>query len=653
MDLEKSKKINAKKLVLSFEHNPYDTHIFFPKKFNGKTIVFPIFNFQGYKQFVHLINPLVENGFKVVSIKLLNSGDRVLFFNYYQTVFIALLEDLFAKKLIGGKKGEEEIILMGFGISANLVSRLDSYKNSEITISKIFLLSPVNHYKSEYRISRVIDKFQTPTYVFFGQFDHVNDVNSKYQIFQNGRNNPNVQFYSYPATGYYLYYSPAISMDLDKIYKNSDYDLLIGESRKSKTPFLPSDEELNQSFFKHIFNCLNDVENPKKVGLLIDVYPLFVNGVLVVVDQLKEELDKLGYETYIISLWKKGVDFAHLPSDHHIPVIASFAKMIKGHKDLWMLKTFNVKGNAKALSLFGFDYLHLHTEYTMSAIALELSKITGIKMPYSYHTLWRMYYQNKFGSLVGDISFEMGKSMFFNRIYKECPVITVPSMKSYEYIKNDSSAKDVRIIPTPVNFEKFTTNREDREIINKLKVQYQLKGKKVLGYVGRISTEKNITETIYNISRIAEEIPNLVFMIVGVGDAMAVLQKYAKKLGIDDKIIYVGQVSNDELKYYYSLFDVFVTASNFETQGLTYFEAAASGTLILAKKDKALEGFLTDGVNAYIYSDFYQWVEKLEKALFKDNKKIVESARTTVKKYTLPRWAKQIEKIYIEINSEK
>ena len=42
----------------------------------------------------------------------------------------------------------------------------------------------------------------------------------------------------------------------------------------------------------------------------------------------------------------------------------------------------------------------------------------------------------------------------------------------------------------------------------------------------------------------------------------------------------------------------------------------------LSEKDKALEGFLTDGVNAYIYSDFYQWVEKHEKALFKDNNKI-------------------------------
>ena len=102
-----------------------------------------------------------------------------------------------------------------------------------------------------------------------------------------------------------------------------------------------------------------------------------------------------------------------------------------------------------------------------------------------------------------------------------------------------------------------------------------------------------------------------------------------------------------------SLFDVFVTASNFETQGLTYFEAACSGALILAKKDKAIEGVFEDGVNAYIYEDFYQWAERLEKALFKNNKKIVDKAKETMKQFTPDKWAKKIANIYIELNPKK
>ena len=141
-------------------------------------------------------------------------------------------------------------------------------------------------------------------------------------------------------------------------------------------------------------------------------------------------------------------------------------------------------------------------------------------------------------------------------------------------------------------------------------------------------------------------------MIGGVGDAVRALQKYAKKLKVEDHIIYVGQVLNNELKHYYPLFDVFVTASNFETQGLTYFEAATMGTLIVAKKDKAIEGVFEDGINAYIYEDLYQWVERIEKALFSDNKNVIEAAKQTMKKYSQDKWAKQIEKIYIELNEK-
>ena len=648
MEKTRGYKLNSKKITLEFEHNPYETEIFSPKKVSSKTIVFPIFNYQTNKQYIDLIYALVDRGIKVITINLLNRGDRVLFFNYYYTAFDALLEDLHSRKIIGKEK--EELIILGIGIGANLASYCNFNKSQTVKISKIILISPVNRYKGEYRISKEVFRFKIPTYIYYGQFDKVTDVNTRYSIFQSGKDNPNVHFTCYPATGHYLYYSGPLSMELEKLYRNSEFDLLIGETKKNKNPFLPSEVQLNESFFNHLMNVINDIPNRKRIALLSDVCPQFINGVDIVVGLLKKELEKLGYETYVVALWKKYVDFNLLPDDHYIPVIASYAKMVKGHKELFMLKTFNYQGNAKMLSMFGFDYLHLHTEYSMSQVAIELSKMTGIKMPYTYHTIWKMYYEHKFGALLGDITYQTAKALLFNKVYKECPTIIVPSKKSYDILKQESSAKDVRIFPSPVNNERFVLSKEDREKVAKLKVKYNLKGKKVLGYVGRISAEKNITEIIYNISQIVGEIPNLIFMIVGAGDAIPALQKYARKLKVEDHIIYVGQISNEEMKYYYSMFDVFVTASNFETQGLTFFEAATMGTLIVAKKDKALDGIFEDEYNAYIYENLPQWIERIEKALFGDSRRVIENAKSTVKKYSPDKWAKQMEKIYLELN---
>ena len=651
MEKIRGTKVNTNKLTLLFEHNPYETEIYLPKRHNNKTIIFPIFNYQASKQYIDLIYPLVERGYRLITINLLNKGDRVLFFSYYYTVFDALLEDLHIRKIIGSAR--DEIIVMGFGIGANLASYCNFNKNESIKISKIILLSPVNKYKGEYKISKEISNFKTPTYIFYGQFDKVTDENTRYQIFQNGKDNPNVHFSCYPATGHYLYYRGPLSMELEKLYRNSDFDLLVGETKKNKIPFLPSEVEYNEPFFKHLFNILEDRPNPKRIALLTDVCPLFINGVEIVVQLLKKELDKLGYETYVVALWKKYVDFNLLPDDHYIPVIANYAKLLKHHKDLYLLKTNSPQNHAKMLTMFGFDYLHLHTEYSMSAVAIELSKMTGIKMPYTYHTLWKMYYEQRFGALIGDLTYKTAKASMFNRVYRECPTIIVPSLKSYDILKEDSDKKDIRILPSPIDIDRFKLTKEDRDIIAKLKVKYKLKGKKVIGYVGRVSMEKNITETINYMSRVITDIPNLMFMIVGSGDATKTIQKYAKKLGVEEHIIYVGQVPNNELKHYYPLFDVFVTASNFETQGLTYFEAATMGTLIVAKKDKAIEGVFEDKYNAYIYENFNEWVERIERSLFTDNREIIENAKQTMKRYSQDKWAKQIEKIYIELNEGK
>ena len=73
----------------------------------------------------------------------------------------------------------------------------------------------------------------------------------------------------------------------------------------------------------------------------------------------------------------------------------------------------------------------------------------------------------------------------------------------------------------------------------------------------------------------------------------------------------------------------------------------------LEKKDKAIENIFVDGENAFIYNDFYQWTERLEKALFADNRDIISNARKTVNKYSSDKWATKLVSMYKELNPEK
>ena len=645
MNIRKIKKA-PKEFTLDVDHNPYVIRSYNNTSGYGKVIIFPIFHYEGDSRYIDLLNPILEKGYHVVTISLLNYGDRVLFLNYYSKVLNKLITECITRKVIKN----ESIILMGFGVGAYLVSHMQSSKLKGIT--KMLLISPINKYKDEYTISKEIEHFKIPTFIFFGQNDSIVNIDSRFAMFEKGKNNNKVTFSTYGINGHYLYYKKTLSLEVDKEVRKSGADPLLGSNNKSFVSYTPDEVEYNSLFYSHLFTILEDKPLPKRVALLTDVFPLFTNGVSTVVNLLKNELNKLGFETYIVALWDKKEDINKLPNDY-IPVIGTPFRFVKVNKDLHILKSFAYQKNAKMLSTFGFDYLHLHTEYSMSQIALLLAKYTDIKMVYTYHTLWKLYYEQKFGKFAGDITYSAAKELFFSKVYKECPTIIVPSYKSYEILTADSGAKDVRIIPSSIEPDRFKMTRADLEEVKALKEKYNLKDKKVLGYVGRVSTEKNIVETLENIAQIKSEIPNIVFMIVGLGDAVKLLKKTIKKLNIEDNVIFVGEVENTKLKCYYSLFDVFVTASNFETQGLTYFEAANCGTLILAKKDKAIEGVFEDGVNAYIYEDFYQWVERIEKALFKNNKKIVDAAKNTMKQYYPDKWAKKIAGIYQELNPGK
>ena len=638
----------GKKIEIILDHNPYQVSFYNSKNNLKDIIVFPLFHFEGERQFYDLLAPIINRGEQVIVINFLTKNDHVLYLEYYFDVFERILQELFSTKVI---RKDQRLTLLGFGVGAYLATK--AHKNQDLNIEKMILISPVNSYKAEYEISNEIANFSVPTYIHFGQNDEVVSLENRYKIYEKGHLNPLVKFSAYPVCGHYLYYKDILSLRLEEHYRKHRYNPLVGKKSKYKASALPEEAILNENFFSRLFNEIDNIPNKKRIALLTDVCPLFVNGVAVVMDLLQLELQKLGYEVYIGALWRKGDSYRLLPNETYIPIPASYASFLKGSKELHMLKTFQFTKAAKMLALFGFDYIHLHTEYSVGVIALKLAKMTGVNVLYTYHTLWNLYYEKKFGLDLGNIIYKTAKGLIFQRIYNDCKIITVPSLKSYEILRKDVGAKDIRIIPSPVNASRFEISKMDKEIINNIRDSYGLKNKKVLGYVGRVSLEKNIVETLQYIANIKHEVPNIAFIIVGMGDAVPMLKKTAKKLNLEENVIFVGEIENSKLKYYYSLFDAFVTASTFETQGLTYFEAAICGTPILAKADKALDGVFTDGDNALIYHDYNEWVSRLERALFGDSKSIVKNAKKTMLNYSSDKWAKQLEGIYKELNPNK
>ena len=98
-DVHKEKKV-PKIFKYMVDHNPYEILSYNNTSKFGKVIVFPVFHYEGERQYIDLLNPVIEKGYHVIIINLLTKADRVLFFNYYEIVLTDLLSDLIQNKVI-------------------------------------------------------------------------------------------------------------------------------------------------------------------------------------------------------------------------------------------------------------------------------------------------------------------------------------------------------------------------------------------------------------------------------------------------------------------------------------------------------------------------------------------------------------------------
>lgn len=138
--------------------------------------------------------------------------------------------------------------------------------------------------------------------------------------------------------------------------------------------------------------------------------------------------------------------------------------------------------------------------------------------------------------------------------------------------------------------------------------KYQLEGKKILLFVGRLVSLKNIEFAIN--AFIKADIENSVFIIVGSGELQDYLIRLAEKY---DNVIMVGRYEGDALYAWYNVAQIFTLPSYLEAFGAVTNEALVAGCKCLISKDAGSNCLVRDGVNGYKIDphDMNTFVEKL------------------------------------------
>lgn len=386
-----------------------------------------------------------------------------------------------------------------------------------------------------------------------------------------------------------------------------------------------------------------------KIALFDEVYLPFNNGVNVVVQLLKSELEKLGHEVYIVTYQIDGVDYSHASEERLIVLPSKCMPGKKAHLEA-VYYNLSTRKLVDSLKAYHFDIIHLQNEYTLSWVAIKLAKEEHIPLVYSRHTDWNLFFKKEY-TLLYPFIYPVVYCLFFHRIAQKADKVIVPSFKAKKMItKMHVKDEKIYILPSAIKMSHESPLPEE---IDRLKEQYHLHKKKVMIYVGRVSREKRIMTLVKYYEKASQKISNLVFMIVGNGPYLKRIRKYIIKKNLSEKVILVGEVNHDNINNYYRLGDVFCSNSNFETQGLTYFEAINNNVPLLVYNDIVFKGIINDHENALLYKTYEEFEEKLFLSFSARIASQIRNAKETLKHYVPSLWAQQILEIYNSALSKK
>lgn len=311
-----------------------------------------------------------------------------------------------------------------------------------------------------------------------------------------------------------------------------------------------------------------------KILITTDCYTPMINGVVTSIRNLETQLRSRGHEVKILC----PSQYLHGESRDNIVRIGSIGagKFCNGARAAVCFR----KSSLQKLIDWKPDIIHAQSEFFSFAMAKRISAAVNCPIVHTYHTIYEDYTHYFSPSIA------LGRKAVVTmtrHVLQYAEAVIAPSRKVETLLRSYGVQKPIAVIPTGLDLQRFET-RFPQPQVDTLKRSLEISPEqKVLLTVGRVAKEKNLAELLDYFGRLS--LPDAVLCIVGGGTYLETLRQLAAEKGIADRVIFTDAVSPDKIPLYYQIGDVFLSALQSETQGLTYLEALASGLPLVCRKD--------------------------------------------------------------------
>ena len=318
-----------------------------------------------------------------------------------------------------------------------------------------------------------------------------------------------------------------------------------------------------------------------RIALFTNNYLPFCGGVTISVETLRQGLEAAGHEAWVFGPRLAG---AQDPSTR----IVRYPSIPATTYPEFALAIPYSRRIARTFTGLDFDVVHAHHPFLLGPAARRLARRTQRPLVFTYHTRYEKYahYVPLPLGLVEAAAIRLSAGFA-----ARADAVLAPST----VVRDELHARGVRtpiaVVPTGIDLVRFRPG--DRTAARRrLGVG---EGDALVLYVGRLDREKSVDRVLVAFERIASIVASARLLLVGHGTEAERLRRMASGLSVAPRIRFLGVRPHHELAECYQAADVFLFASETETQGLVLAEAAACGLPAVAVDAPGCDEVVRDG----------------------------------------------------------
>ncbi|MDF5752756.1 glycosyltransferase [Spongiactinospora sp. TRM90649] len=331
---------------------------------------------------------------------------------------------------------------------------------------------------------------------------------------------------------------------------------------------------------------------PLRVLIATDTYPPDVNGTSYFTHRLATGLAARGNEVHVACASESGRADTRLvdgTAEHRLrsaplPVHPTMRVSLPQRLD-------------RLITELAPDVVHAQGHFVVGRAAISAARRAGVPIVATNHFMPDNLFQ--FAHIPGGLRDRVGRIAWrdFNRVFSRVDHVTTPTRIAAELLAGQGFTGSVEPVSCGIDLDRFHPFAEPKSWARRL---FGLPERPTILFVGRLDEEKRLDDLIRALPFVLN-VTDAQIALVGRGVRRDHLEHLAARIGVGERVHFLGFVPDQSMPRVFAAADVFAMPSIAELQSIATLEAMATALPVVAADAMALPHLAVPGENGFLF----------------------------------------------------